>query len=284
MRLLVLSLLLLSAPALARAESLSPFKDDLFAYPALISQKDGYRVVDYQEARDIDARDEAPELRVRGNYISLKVRKVQTDLKGGGGIPGHIAVGKTEGARFITLYLHGKGGSRKQGADDYTFGGNFNRIKNLMAANGGLYISPDFSDFGDKGAGEIAALIGLYAAKSPDAPVFVACGSMGGFICWRLAQMPDLSGKLGGLLLLGSSWDDDFITSPAFKARVPLFIGHGSKDPVFAMEKHEAFFARIKAKSVNYPVQLVRFESGTHGTPIRMSDWRETLNWMLGAR
>jgi hypothetical protein len=25
----------------------------------------------------------------------------------------------------------------------------------------------------------------------------------------------------------------------------------------------------------------VRFETGTHGTPIRMTDWRETLNWML---
>jgi hypothetical protein len=25
----------------------------------------------------------------------------------------------------------------------------------------------------------------------------------------------------------------------------------------------------------------VRFEAGNHGTPIRMTDWRETLNWML---
>ena len=26
---------------------------------------------------------------------------------------------------------------------------------------------------------------------------------------------------------------------------------------------------------------LVRFETGTHGTPIRMTDWRDILNWML---
>lgn len=278
------ALLILLVPVSAHAEDLVPFKDELFAYPALLSQKDGYRVVDYKEARDINGRDEIPELRVKPAYVSAKVRKAQKDVPASGGVPAHIAVGKPDGARFITLYLHGKGGSRKQGADDYRFGGNFNRIKNLMAENGGLYVSPDFSDFGDKGAGEIAALIGLYTRKSPDAPVFVACGSMGGFICWRLAQMPDVAAKLGGLLLLGSSWDDDFAASPAFKARVPLFIGHGSKDPVFAMEKHEAFFGRIKAKSANYPVQLVRFESGTHGTPIRMSDWRETLNWMLSAR
>ena len=30
-----------------------------------------------------------------------------------------------------------------------------------------------------------------------------------------------------------------------------------------------------------YPARFVRFETGTHGTPIRMTDWRETLNWML---
>ena len=88
---------------------------------------------------------------------------------------------------IITIYLHGKGGSRKQGVDDFTFGGNFNRIKNLMADNGGLYLSPDFSDFDDQGAAEVAALIEHYAAASPNAKLFVACGSMGGYICWKLA-------------------------------------------------------------------------------------------------
>ena len=108
-------------------------------------------------------------------------------LKTDAGTIRHFAVGRTEGARIITIYLHGQGGNRKQGVDDFTFGGNFNRIKNLMAANGGLYLSPDFSDFGDKGAAEIAALIGHYAEKSPGAKIFVACGSMGGALCWQLA-------------------------------------------------------------------------------------------------
>ena len=60
-----------------------------------------------------------------------------------------------------------------------------------MAGNGGLYLSPDFSDFGDKGAAEIAALIAHYAAASPDAKMFVACGSMGGYLCWKLAANDD---------------------------------------------------------------------------------------------
>jgi pimeloyl-ACP methyl ester carboxylesterase len=280
-----LAALLLAAPVSAQTLTLKPFKDELFAYPALLSAEPGdvYRVVDYRELRDINERDQVPERRVRGEYTSTSVRKVQQDLalKTDAGTIRHIAVGRTEGAGVIVLYLHGQGGSRKQGVDDFTFGGNFNRLKNLMAENGGLYLSPDFSDFGDKGAAEVVALISYYAGRSPGARIIVACGSMGGALCWKLADREDTGAEIDGLLLLGSLWDDSFLSSPAFKRRVPVFFGQGSKDPVFPVEKQEAFFRSILAKSPAYPTRFVRFETGTHGTPIRMTDWRETLNWML---
>jgi len=277
--------LLILSPIAACAQTLKPFKDELFAYPALLSSENGdlYRVVDYREMRDINARDQIPERHVHDQYVSTGVRKVQQDLvlKTDAGDIRHIAVGRTQGASIITLYLHGQGGSRRQGVDDFTFGGNFNRIKNLMADNGGLYLSPDFSDFGDKGAAQVAALIEHYAGQSPDAKIFVACGSMGGALCWKLAGRKDTGARIDGLLLLGSLWDESFFSSPAYKRRVPVFFGQGSKDPVFPVEKQEAFFRSILAKSKAYPTRFVRFETGTHGTPIRMTDWRETLNWML---
>jgi dienelactone hydrolase len=283
--LLLILLLVFPLASQASAQALKPFKDELFAYPGIISSGDGgaYLVVDYNEARDINQRDQVPERRVRGKYVSTGVRKVQQDLalKTDSGTITHFAVGKTDGAAIITIYLHGQGGSRKQGVDDFTFGGNFNRIKNLMAANGGLYLSPDFSDFGDKGAAEIAAMIEHYAEKSPGAKIFVACGSMGGTLCWQLASKASVARQLSGLLLLGSLWDDGFLSSPAFKRKVPVFFGQGSRDPVFPVEKQEAFYRSILAKSPGYPTRFVRFETGTHGTPIRMTDWRETLNWML---
>ena len=272
----------------AHALTLSSQKDDLFAYPGILSSEDNgaFTVVDYQEQRDINKRDEVPERRVKAKYVSLGVRRQQQDLmlKTAAGDIRHVAVGKTNGAKFIVVYLHGQGGSRKQGVDDFTFGGNFNRVKNLAANNGGLYLSPDFSDFGDKGAGEVAALISHYLEKSPAAPVIVACGSMGGELCWELAKDGEVASKLGGLLLLGSLWHDGFPASAAFKRKVPVFFGQGSKDPVFPAEKQEAFYRSIREKSPDYPARFVRFESGTHGTPIRMTDWRETLNWMLSAR
>ncbi|HEY6632496.1 MAG TPA: alpha/beta hydrolase [Rhizobiaceae bacterium] len=280
-------LLLLPLTSQASAQTLKPFKDELFAYPGTISSEAGgaYLVVDYSEARDINQRDQVPERRVRGKYVSTGVRKVQQDLslKTDIGTIRHFAVGKTEGARIITIYLHGQGGSRKQGVDDFSFGGNFNRIKNLMAENGGLYLSPDFSDFGEKGAAEIDALIAHYAEKSPGAKIFVACGSMGGMLCWQLASKGSVASQLSGLLLLGSLGDDGFLSSAAFKRKVPVFFGQGSRDTVFPVEKQEAFYRSILAKSSRYPTRFVRFETGTHGTPIRMTDWRETLNWMLSA-
>lgn len=285
---MTLVLSLAPAVALADTQTLKPFKDDLFAYPGILSAEKGdiYRVVDYREMRDINTRDTVPERRVKPQYTATGVRSVQQDLAlaTDAGTIRHVAVGKTESAAIIVLYLHGQGGSRKQGVDDFTFGGNFNRIKNLMADNGGLYLSPDFSDFGDKGAAQVAALIGHYAERSPGAKIFVACGSMGGALCWKLAGRADTGNRIDGLLLLGSLWDDGFFASPAFKRRVPVFFGQGSKDPVFPIENQEAFFRSILAKSKAYPTRFVRFETGTHGTPIRMTDWRETLNWMLSRK
>jgi len=265
---------------------LKPFKDELFAYPATLSESDAgaYRVVDYRELRDINERDEIPERRVERRYVDISIRRQQQDLvaRTAAGSIAHVAVGQTEAAKFITVYIHGQGGSRKQGVDDFTFGGNFNRIKNLMARNGGLYLSPDFSDFGAGGANEVEALLSLYAARSPDAPVFIACGSMGGAICWQLAAHAKVAARLGGLILLGSHWDDKFKASAAYKRKVPVFIGHGSGDTVFPVARMEEFYRSLRGSG--YPVRFVRFETGSHGTPIRMSDWRETLNWMLSIR
>jgi hypothetical protein len=283
--LLAMFLLAIFPASYAAPFQLAPYKDDLFAYPAELSSRDNgdYRVFDYREYRDINQRDAIPERRVSDQYVSLGVRRVQQDeaLETPLGTLRTFAVGTEKGASVITVYLHGQGGSRKQGVDDFTFGGNFNRIKNLMAENGGLYLSPDFSDFGDKGAGEVAAIIEHYLDLSPHAALFVACGSMGGHICWKLAENGKIAPKLSGLLLLGSMWDEDFLKSPAFKRKVPVFFAQGSHDTVFPVERQEAFFEEIRKRAPGYPTRFARFETGTHGTPIRMADWRQVLNWML---
>lgn len=284
-RFLVFLALTVLFPGVAAAAELKPFKDGLFAYPGVLAERDGgaHVTVDYREMRDINARDEQPERRVKTEYVRLSVRSAQQDIMAEtkAGAIRHFAVGKLEGASAIVLYVHGQGGSRRQGVDDFTFGGNFNRIKNLMWENGGLYLSPDFSGFDEKGVAEVAALIEHYAARAPRAPVIVACGSMGGAICWGLADDPKIAPKLSGILMLGSFPSDRFPASDAAQRKVPVYLGHGSRDTVFPVETVEAFYAALRKRG--YPVRMARFETGTHGTPIRMTDWRLVLNWMLAA-
>ena len=280
-RLLFSFILLCLAASGLQAGPVQPHKDQLFAYPPVIREEGSYKVVAYDEMRDINGRDEIPEKRVKPDYVALGVKRADLVLDSGGQKIAHVAAGNRQGAAFIVIYLHGQGGNRLQGASDLTFGGNFNRIQNLAASSGGLYLSPDFPDFGKGGVKVIKALASHYLAASPGAQLVVACGSMGGQLCWQLASDPDMAKKLSGLMLLGSMWNDAYLKSPAFKARVPLFFGHGSRDPVFAVDRQEAFFRSILAASPGYPARFVRFETGNHGTPIRMTDWRETLNWML---
>ena len=71
------------------------------------------------------------------------------------------------------------------------------------------------------------------------------------------------------------------MTNALFQSKVPVFFGHGSLDTAIPVESQEAFFRSIAAKAPGYPVRFVRFETGSHGTPIRMTDWRAEINWML---
>ncbi len=282
----VFFLLFLAFPS--GAAELVPFKDALFVYPGILEQTDGGRrvVVDYNEMRDINGRDLEPERHVRREYVSLKPKGAEKDvaLDTAAGQVKFIATGKQAGASIIVAYLHGKGGDRRQGQNDNRFGGNFNRIRNLMLLNNGLYLTPDFSDFGGKGKEQVKAILEAAMAASPKAKVFVACGSMGGFICHRLAADAEFAPKLSGMLLLGSFPDPDFQTSAFFKRRLPLFIGHGGGDKTSPVDRMEAFYTLIRNASPAYPVWLHRFETGSHGTPVRMSDWRLALNLMLAAR
>lgn len=268
---------------------LAPFKDDLFSYQTVLKSADkgDYLVVEYNEMRDINGRDVIVEKRVQDKYVSLKPRSQQKDVvvqTAVGAVKAYKVGKQTATTPIIVLYLHGKGGNRHQGVNDYTFGGNFNRLKNLIVQAGGLYLTPDFSDFDAKGTAEIAGLITVLKQESPNAKVIVACGSAGGVLCWQLAADASASQHIDGLVLLGSLWDNNFPKTAAFKRKIPVFLSHGSRDPVFAIEKQEAFYHALRNASAGYPVMMNRFETGNHGTPIRMTDWRLALNWLLSVR
>ncbi|KKX33758.1 alpha/beta fold hydrolase [Rhizobium sp. LC145] len=278
--------ILAASPAGAQQGPIKPFKDELFSRQTVLESRDGgaYEVIDYQEMRDINGRDQVPERRVKSAYVSTAVRRQQQDktLDLGGRRIDVTRVGQEKGAAFTVIFIHGRGGDRRLGVNDYSFGGNFNRLKNLTAGNGGTYYSPSVTSFDDKGIKDIAALVRYSFEQSGGRPVILACASMGGMICSGISRDAGAARHLAGMVLLGGPPDGDYSATPAAKLRLPVYFAHGSADSVYPAKQQEAIFGRLQAGG--YPARFTLFETGTHGTPIRMTDWRKVLNFLLTAR
>jgi hypothetical protein len=153
--------------------------------------------------------------------------------------------------------------------------------------NDGVYISTSFSDFTSKGTAEVKALVLTEANASPGAPVFLTCASAGGNICWHLVRDPEVKPLLGGLIFLDSTMDSGYLKIAAAlqpAERVPIHISNSKEDTVLGWKSQLQFFRDMKAAVPDYPIRFVLFTAGTHGISLRMTDWRVTLNWMLGLR
>lgn len=272
-----------AAPALAQEGSIKPYKDALFSRFPVLETADGgaYEVIDYQELRDINERDQVPERRVKSSYVSMGVKRYQENqtLQLGGRLIDVTRVGKQKNASFTVIFVHGRGGDRRLGANDYSFGGNFNRLKNLAVMNGGTYYAPSVTSFDGSGAEEIALLIRHAFEQSRGRPVLLACASMGGTVCSHVARDREAAHYLSGLAVLGGPPDPGYATTPAAKRRLPLYLSHGSADSVYSLEGQAAVYRKLQQSG--YPVRLTVFNTGGHGTPIRMTDWRKLLTFLL---
>ena len=274
--------LLISACLVAPAQSfeLKGHKDRLFAYPGIMakSEDNAFIIVNYDEQRDIHGRDSEPERRVRSNYVSMRVKKYSrvAEHEANGRKIETGLTGEYASARFAVIFVHGRGGDQRLGMNDYSFGGNFNRLKNLMLVNGGAYLAPTVETFDDRGAGDIKALI-----MAGRAPVVLACASMGSIICSKLANDPAVVPRLAGIALLGGAPDMGLSRSAAVKARLPIVFTHGSLDTVYQWQDQKAVFDAVRLTGQPYPARFVLFDTGSHGTPIRMTDWKQTLEFLL---
>jgi hypothetical protein len=269
---------------------LAPYKDELFRYPKILEEKYGgdFVRVEFDQKRDVVERDEKPDEKTRADYVSLDTKATETELvlRDGDATVKFFGAGKTGGdARIVVIFLHGLQATGRDGMNDWRSGGNLNRIKNLMVRNGGVYLSPDFSTARRTAKRQIAALIAKYAENSPGAPIFLVCASWGARICWDLAAEPATAGQLDGLLFIAATSNSAFLKSATSGGRpLPVYMGHGTRDNFVPWQPQEQLFRKLKTAAPDYPVKLVLFETGSHRTPLRMTDWRLILNWMLEVR
>ena len=183
-------------------------------------------------------------------------------------------------AKAIVVYVHGFAADRSQGIGEKQFGGNFARLTRLIAANDAIYLSPDFSGFGREAEAEIGGLIADYAGRSPGAPVFVACVSYGGSLCWRLAEDAGSSSPLRGILVFGAPVDRAFLKHIGANP-LHVYVGIGTKDAFASWKSADDFFRDVKNAADGYPIRLAIFDQGEHATAVRLTDWVEVLNWMV---
>ena len=133
------AILMLAFAMSANAFELKPYKDKIFKYrsPLEIRDNGDFLRVPYDVLRDVNGRDQIPVRKVKGYYTSSKPKRHQKDLaiSANGRQITHFAVGNLSGnASIAVVFLHGRDGSRHLGFSDEKFGGNFNRIKNLMVS------------------------------------------------------------------------------------------------------------------------------------------------------
>lgn len=288
------ALICLAIASTATAEPLriEPYKDDLFAYPGIIGSDYGgdYVLVSFDHQRDVIARDEIPDEKTRPEYVSLEVKASEGDftLRRNGQSVRYVGVGRTDGnAEIITVFVHGLGASRFDGAHDWRSGGNLNRIKNLMVRNDGVYLSTDYSIFKGKAKRQIAALIDAYSEASPGAPVILICASIGARPCWDLMMDPETAALLDGVIMIAGVSNSTFAKSTTVRNLerwIPIYMAHGNEDRSVSWRAQESLFKQIKAAAPDYPIKIAVFDSGTHRAPLRMTDWRLAINWMLELR
>ena len=276
------------APA-AKPYQLAPYKDELFQYANVLdTQYEGdFLLVEYNRPRDLYARDVERGTKVDPKYVSLDTQAVESErtLDVGGHTIAYSNVGKVAGAKAIVIFLHGLGIGRAAGVNDWIHGGNFNRIKNLMMRNDGVYISASFSDFAKKGAAEIKALV-----LERGAPFACRAGVPGLRFRRRqhllaphprsrgqaVARRPGLARLRGGHRLPEARRDSSAGGAGADH------ISSSKEDTLLGWKSQLKFFRDMKTAVPAYPIRFVLFTQGTHG--ISLEDDGLAGNAQLDAR
>ena len=189
-------------------------------------------------------------------------------------------VGPKSRAAFSVIFIHGRGGDRGLGVNDYTFGGNFNRLKNLIVQNGGSYYSPTIRDFGEDGIDAVARLIAEVSERGSRPP---------GHPRLRINGQLHLLGRRQGCargLASGGARNSRRCTQSGFRpAPSPIAAAFLSISHTAATTRsipppgRSPSSARCTPRAIRPRMTL--FATGSHGTPIRMTDWWRLLNWTL---
>lgn len=272
------------------------WKDNMFSYNNWVwkDEKLGFTWVDYNQKRDLEDRDfidvdqafpEWVDLSLKNREFVLDLPAIWDDLPIKWTMETYAIVKRFKkeslywdtkfSPKFIFVFVHGLNGNRTWWFKDWTFNGNFNRLKHIAYYNNGLYISPTVKWF-SRGGDQIAHFFKLMKKKFPNTKFILACGSSGGETCWRVYN--DISAPLDWMMLLGSMSAPNGLKTIQ-KRKIPIYIGHWGKDRAIPLGVATHSY-KLMQQAWN-PVKLEVFTNWVHWTPLRMVDYLKVLKWMF---
>lgn len=262
------------------------FKDDLFSYRNILYSKYNkeYNLIEYSEEIDIEDRDEIDVDKVYEKYINRNIFEYREEksfyiynkeLKYWEIKKDNI---KNKEIEYIIFYFHWMWWNRHQWINDETFWWNFNRIQNLMIKNNWIYISNDFSDFYDRWSEEMLFLIKEKKKQYPNSKIILSWASSWGTLLWNIIKKD--SSLINGIILMWSVVDKHIENIIKYN-KIPIYISHWTKDSQIRYEWKEDFYKYIKSIDNNYPILIDIFQDWVHWTPIRMTDWKRAINFII---
>jgi len=271
----------------SKISELKPYKDYLFRYIGwtIKSEYNGdIKYIDYDMKRDIEDRDEIDVDKVFDKYVNILPKSYSTtksyqskywteyywEVKN----PND----KNTDIKLITIYFHWMWWNYHQWFKDYTFWWNFNRIKNLMVNNHGVYISAWFTDFYTMGTEDMRVLLRKLKKEYPNAKIILSWASSGWTLLWNIMKDPELEKEIYGIILLGSVID---LKTDIYRYNIPIYIAHWTRDPLIWYRTKYQFYDYLKKYNPNYPIKIEFFVWWIHWTPIRMADWKKYINYII---
>lgn len=263
------------------------FKDDLFSYKWVLEEKLdwNWRLIQFSMKEDVEDRDEIDVDKVFEHYIDRKTEEYReikwlywvewfsyyevTDRNQ-----------KDEDKKLVVLYFHWKWWNKTWWINDETFWWNFNRIQNLMIENSWVYITTD-TELWVKSENNHWKLLKHLKTKYKNAKIILIWWSNWWIMLWKLLNNKEYNKFIDWIILSWTILDENkswYSTDFLIKNRIPVYIAHWNKDHIQFWEK-EIFLKSFLSQWWLWKVVI--FNWWIHGTPIRMIDYKEAINWMI---
>jgi len=179
----------------------------------------------------------------------------------------------------LLIYMHGAGGGMEQGMSDTLYKGNFKKLKNLLAAQNFIYVTPSTTDFEKNGGNDLNDLAQELKKKYPGIPLYLAGASAGGRTVYYALQ--NGHNYFSGVVLLCPALSKDLIEHKEYDMpKIWFWIVQGDEDQSVSPEVTDLFASNLQHLGLSVVYKKIK---GDHNAPVEEVDWKEALQFLWHA-